>query len=170
MDDTVTVPLTQGKEAIIDARFAAEVQALKWHAHKRGNAFYVRHSIEKRLGRNRVKSEALFLHRFIYRLAGISIPQDKMIDHINGDGLDNRLENLRLVTHSENQQNRIVHRQGKLTGVGYDSFNKQWRAYKRIGKKVVSIGTFATEQKAHQAYLRALKRFGIDDQDEPAQA
>jgi hypothetical protein len=52
------------------------------------------------------KCKSLWLHRLILELAGVPIPEGMEPDHINRDTLDNRLENLRVVTHQENISNQ----------------------------------------------------------------
>lgn len=51
------------------------------------------------------QSPKICLHRLIFKLIGIEVPKGHVIDHINRDKLDNRLENLRVVTFSENSHN-----------------------------------------------------------------
>jgi len=89
-------------------------------------------------------------HRLIYIYHYINIPKGLCIDHINGKKDDNRLDNIRLVTHQENQFNRP-------TAKGY------WKR-KDTGKYVASIcvdnkayrlGQYNTEQEARNAYLQA---------------
>jgi hypothetical protein len=67
-------------------------------------------------------------HRVIWILSCGSIPEGFILDHINGNKIDNRLENLRLVSQRGNCQNRSVHRKGKLVGVQYRKCNSKWRA------------------------------------------
>ena len=93
-----------------------------------------------------------YLHRLVYHFHYPDWDirdscQDNSIDHINGNKQDNRIENLRVVTHSQNKQN-VTHVNGKpIRGV---RFYKQWNTWlaqwyengKRRGK------TFKTEAEA----------------------
>lgn len=67
------------------------------------------------------------LHRWV-----VDCPPDKMVDHINHNTLDNRKDNLRIVTHFGNQQNRKGNKSGK-TGVYWSTRDKKYVA--RIGRK-----------------------------------
>lgn len=84
-------------------------------------------------------------------------------DHINGDGLDNRRENLRVCTPSENYHNNFGHkdREGKSIGVVYDKRHN--RFYARINNKYkcIYIGCFKSEQEASDAYkAKSIELFG----------
>ena len=72
------------------------------------------------------------------------------IDHINGLRDDNKIVNLRSVTKSENQWNR-------LTAKGYTRHKKynKWQAQIKINNKVIYLGLFTSEQEARNAYLAA---------------
>ena len=100
-------------------------------------------------------------HRLIFEKFVRPLADREVIDHINGDTLDNRLENLRAVSNRENLQNCRVHRNGKLVGTTYHKMTKKWRALIRCtdkdGKRIqVQLGSFPTEQDAHEAYMAAL--------------
>ena len=72
---------------------------------------------------------------------------DGMIDHINGEKLDNRISNLRIVSNRQNQQNQRVHRDGRLPGTRQRA-NGRWEA--RVSN--VYLGMFNTPEEAHLAY------------------
>jgi len=88
---------------------------------------------------------------------GKDIPQGMEIDHINGNKIDNRIENLRLVTARQNQQNQKKHREGQLVGCYFDKSNGKYQARIKISGKTIYLGRYKTEQEAHKAYKIACK-------------
>ena len=103
------------------------------------------------------------LHRFIFHLRGIDIT-GKEIDHISGDTLDNRWENLRLVSSTQNKHNAVI-RSDNTSGYKGVSFHKQrqrWAAQIFIDKKHTSLGLHDTALDAAKAYNEAaIEHFGI---------
>lgn len=97
-------------------------------------------------------------HVIIWILStGKDIPQGMEIDHINGNKIDNRIENLRLVTNRQNQQNQKKHREGQLVGCYFDKSTGKYRAQIKIGGKMIYLGLYKTEQEANEAYKIACK-------------
>lgn len=79
------------------------------------------------------------------------------VDHINGDGLDNRMANLRDVPHATNAQNIRTAKSGrKYAGaLGVEKRGERWRAVIWHRGKNRSLGTYGTSDEAHAAYLSA---------------
>jgi len=84
------------------------------------------------------------------------------LDHINGDRLDNRIENLRPVTRQENLKNqkRSIANTSGVTGVYWDRETGKWRALIRIGGKVKTIGRFLSFEEAVMARKEAERKNG----------
>jgi hypothetical protein len=84
-----------------------------------------------------------------------------VIDHINNDPLDNRLENLQLIS---NRENLSKDKSGlsKYTGLSWKDKNKKWQASIRIDGKKVYLGLFKTELEAHEVYQNKLKEILIN--------
>ena len=82
---------------------------------------------------------------------------ENMIDHVDGDKSNNRIENLRIVTNQQNQFNR---KQAK--GYSWHKKAKKWRAQIRInGKNNKYLGFFETEEEAREAYLKAKEMYHL---------
>jgi len=79
-----------------------------------------------------------------------------VIDHINGDRLDDRISNLRDVPPKQNSQNKKCHREGHLLGTTF--FNGKWHAQCTENGKRIHLGCYSTEQEAHEAYMTYERR------------
>lgn len=98
-------------------------------------------------------------HRLVWVFCHGDWPKND-IDHINGDKQDNRIENLRDVTHSVNRQNNRQARSDSLTGVlGVSrTKNNQFSAQIYLQGKRKVLGYFSTPEAAHEAYLTAKRQ------------
>ncbi len=98
------------------------------------------------------------VHRIVWMMNYGTWPLGE-IDHINGDKRDNRLCNLRDVTHALNMQNQRRPLRNSTTGLLGVSFNakgkRKWRAQINKDNKKILIGSFLTAYEAHEAYLAA---------------
>lgn len=80
------------------------------------------------------------------------------IDHINGNPLDNRFENLRLSDRKQQSWNRVV-KPNKIGLAGVERINGgRYRARMRVNEKQISLGIYDTPEEAHAAYVDGLKR------------
>jgi hypothetical protein len=98
------------------------------------------------------------MHRYIL---GASTHEE--VDHINGDGLDNRKQNLRVCSTKENNRNkpRPKNNTTGYKGVSYHARDLVYCAYIRVDRKLKHLGSFKTAEDAALAYNKAaLKYFG----------
>ena len=98
------------------------------------------------------KGRRIAYHRLVWILEIGDIPDGLQLDHRNGDKLDNCLENLRLVTHRENNQNKAFHRATGRCGYRWHKRGKKWEARVNINGKIISLGYFTNENEAQKAY------------------
>jgi len=131
-------------------------------------------SPESKRGYKRVSidKKRYYLHRVLWSLRYDRDPGPNMVvDHINGDTRDNRIDNLRLCSKSQNSKNRKTWSSTGLRGVYRRSRAGGGVAYEvcihrsetvdgvRIGR-THSFGTYSCPREAKQAYLEAVDRFG----------
>ena len=93
-----------------------------------------------------IKGKQYQVHRLVGHLfLGLNLDDTKsQVDHINGNKTDNIVDNLRIVSHRENNQNRVSHRNGRLFGATYNKRAKMWKAQIRIEGKRKFLGYFKT--------------------------
>lgn len=97
-----------------------------------------------------IDGQAHYVHRLVWVFHHGSWPTGQL-DHVNGDKLDNRIENLREVTNAENAQNR------RVRGVSFDhrKTERPWRARIMVNGRSTSLGYFDTEREAVARYQQA---------------
>lgn len=99
----------------------------------------------------------VYAHRFAWAYYYGELPTG-FIDHINGDRADNRICNLRDVSHSQNMQNQrhpLSNNKTGFLGVSFHRSTNKYQAQIKAGGKRIHLGTFLIPEDAHKAYVTA---------------
>lgn len=135
---------------IVDGEDSWRLERFDWHIGSHGYACR-REKIDG-------KWAVMLLHREI-----MACDEGRVIDHINGNVLDNRKENLRQCSMAENLRNRKTHKNNRsgLKGIYCDRRRKvrPWCAQIRVDGKKIHLGTFAASGEAFAAYVVAARKY-----------
>ena len=138
--EALRVPLSKGKYALIDKKDYRKISGYKWYISTFGYAVA------------KVKSNTIFMHRIIN-----DTPLGMNTDHINGNKVDNRKNNLRNATDSQNSFNSYKKgKKNKYKGV-YKTKSGRWAAKIEINYKQKHLGTFDNPECAAKSYNSAAK-------------
>lgn len=156
---TIEIQLTQGQVTVIDA-VDADLADFRWYA--KLNRCYTgvgKHVVARRETVDH-KRVTRYLHRVVLeRLLNRRLDRTELVDHIDGNPLNNRRGNLRLATTAQNLANRgkPADNMSGYKGVSLHARSGKWRA--RIGHngKQIHIGVYDTPEAAHQAYCEVAK-------------
>ncbi len=134
---SVEVTSTNGIKFFIDKEMEDLVRQYKWHVckHKRGYLTVI-------------SSRGIYLHRLL-----TDAPSGTEVDHIDLDRLNNRLQNLRIVTHQQNQMNQPLQSNNTsgVSGVRYYAPRKKYAARIKISQHEIHLGYYETLVEATQA-------------------
>ena len=131
---------------IVDAEDVDRVSKFKWHTYVNHGNTYAKKS-----------HPTMTLHKFI-----LNAPDGSVIDHINGNGLDNRKENLRIVSHRVNRQNSKKHRDGHPLGCYFHKSHNKWMARIKVNGVGHFLGYYNTPEEASHVYKLACWLYGVD--------
>lgn len=144
------IQLTQEKFAMVDDEDYDYISRWEWFLISNG---YAGRDGEQK---DNVRQKQILMHRVI-----AAAPDGMEVDHINGNGTDNRKENLRVCTHQENIWNGRM-RKDNTTGYKGVSWAKDLGKYVakiRVNGKLVHLGYFVEKEDAAKAYWEAAERF-----------
>lgn len=146
------IPLTKGKFALVDDEDYDQLIMLDWCCQSSNNGHY------RAVTRPDSKKRAIKMHRFI-----LNAPPGLVVDHINGNPLDNRRCNLRLATQLQNTHNRnkSTNNTSGYKGVWKrcDGRAKKWTAEIKVAGVKHFLGGFFTPEEAAKAYNIAALKF-----------
>lgn len=146
---TKEVVLNTGEIALVDDDDFEKVNHIKWYVQKNRKTLYATNTWMRKI---------TMMHRLI-----MGNPKDSniVVDHINGNGLDNRKSNLRLITRRDNVLRSGCHSHNKVGYKGVRKFGKKYYTYATINGKQTCIGKYTTPEEAAHAYDDAVfKEYG----------
>lgn len=146
------IELTQGKVAVVSDQYFEWLNQWNWSAIKYRDTWYAKRNI----GTWPVSNKTILMHREITNALG-----GMQVDHIDGNGLNNQLHNLRLATDSQNKANRGKQRNNKsgYKGVSWDSRARKWNAQIQVNRRCVHLGYFTDPIEAARAYDAAAPEY-----------
>jgi hypothetical protein len=139
----VEVLLTHGMVALVDPADAELVLRYTWRAHHSHRTVYARRSLQRRPDGRRPQQ---YMHTLITGWP--------LVDHINGDGTDNRRSNLRKATVGQNNANvrKRIGTSSQYKGVRWRTDTRRWQARIRAARELRHLGFFSDEMDAAVAY------------------
>jgi hypothetical protein len=149
------IKLTKGKYALVDNEDFQWINSHKWQYGVRG---YATKNLHIGMKNGKRLSKLMLMHREI-----IKTPTGLFTDHINGNKLDNRKENLRICSRQQNAWNikKSSHNTSGFKGVSEDKRNlkNNWQAYITLNNKKIHLGYFSTAEEAAKEYNKAALNF-----------
>lgn len=148
----VTLSLPSGDVTQVSPEDYDRVNSQKWHRNgrTRGGPYVKAYRVGDKFG--------VLLHRFILNV--LESPE-VLVDHIDGDGMNNQRSNLRLASAQQNARNKSTHSTSKLTSIfkGVDRpAGGRWRARIMNNRKYNHIGMYDREIEAALAYDEAARK------------
>ena len=141
------IPLTRGKYALVDDRDYETLSRFRWHAINRSGWWYAAKGSAPNVE---------YMHRVIARPEG-----GLLVDHKDGDGLNNVRENLRVATHAQNMRNRKIQKNNTSGFKGVHLDCGKWRAKIKYNGQWTHLGLYLDPVQAARVYdAKAKELFG----------
>ena len=147
---TIEIKLTCGRVAVIDFKAYYRIKKHKWMGKKGRNTWYALRYFYDESGERR----QAWMHREILRLKD----PDVFVDHIDGDGLNNTMNNLRVATKQENHWNQGSYKgSSDFRGVSWNVAAKKWQVRITANKVTHQLGFFKCEKEAAKVWNEKAK-------------
>lgn len=113
----------------------------------------------------KIKQKRFYAHRIVWEMRNGKIPEEMQIDHINHNRTDNGIENLRLVTRSDNRKNsgKYANNSSGVNGIHWCNERKKWVAQIRVNDKRINLGRFDSFDDAVKARNKANVIYGFHE-------
>jgi len=144
------IQLTRNMIAVVDDKNFEELNKFRWQAVPGANKLWYARTTLK------LVDGSTFICMMHWAVLKLKPPKGVVIDHINGNGVWNTEENLRVVYCRQNTQNKHKKYTSKYPGVSLIKSTKKWLAHIKIGNKIKHLGTFKTEEEAFEKYKWAV--------------
>lgn len=147
------IKLTQGKYALVDDRDFDFLNQWKWFCHSRSGNHYVTRNLYNK--KNKTQKQ-IHMHRLI-----MNTPKDKIIDHIDGNGLNNQRKNLRICTQIENikNQGKKSNNTSGFKGISLRKDTNKYRVRINVDNKCINLGNYTSKLKAYEVYCEACIKY-----------
>lgn len=143
------IPLSRGLFATVDDADLHLVADIKWHAHPNGRVSRNYYAVNGRGGAKPTIAGRRYMHRLI-----LGAEPEQYVDHVNGDGLDNRRVNLRIATAADNARNATSKRPHGYRGIWLDRSNTKWRVRICVNYQTIRSSGFVDPVDAAREYDR----------------
>jgi hypothetical protein len=111
------------------------------------------------------RKKLYYAHRIIWEIHNGAIPEGMLLDHIDGNGLNNKIENLRLVDHIGNKKNLPINYRNTsgVTGVYWNKQRNAWDSKLNLEGKSLNLGRYRLKKDAIEARKNAEIGYGFSD-------
>jgi hypothetical protein len=143
------IKLTQNKYSAVDEDDFIKLNRYKWH-------YNVKRKGDQGYAQRKSKNKIIYMHDFI-----VNCPPNKIVDHKDGDSLNNKKENLRICTQTNNMMNKSIMSNNKsgYKGVHFHKQTGKWRAQIKVKGKIKSLGLFDNPEDASKIRNKAAKLY-----------
>jgi hypothetical protein len=155
------IRLTEGKFTIVDPDVFYQFNAFDWLTAGRDDNLYAARVIRSKTGR----LNTIYMHREIFFTLSEHSESNGLVDHKNTNSLDNRRQNLRLATHSQNSCNTRRDKSNtysRYRGVSFSKRKSKWFSAIRANGRKLWLGYFNNEIDAAVAYDEAARKYHKD--------